>query len=78
MEDAKVIAMGLAIAHINYANTVYAELPESDIRKLHRFQNMIAKIVTVVKKYDSSTTALKTLHWLPVTPRCASSTRFDI
>ncbi len=33
---------------------------------LQCIQSMTAKFVTGVKKYDSSTTALKTLHWLPV------------
>ncbi len=45
MED---IALGLAVAHINYANALYAELPESAIKKLQRIQNMTARIVTVV------------------------------
>ena len=66
MEAANVIALDLIIAHIDYANALYAELPESDISKLQRIQNMTAKIVTGVNKYDSSTTALKTLHWLPL------------
>ncbi len=72
MEAAKSIVLGLVIAHIDYANALCEELPESDIRKLLRNLNMAAK--TGVTKYDSSTTALKTatvhkaqLHsWLPV------------
>ncbi len=43
----------------NYQNPTY-------LRKLHRFQNMTAKISTRVKKCDGSTTPLKTLDWLPV------------
>ncbi len=65
MEAAKVIALGHIIAHIDYTNTLYAEVPESDIRRPQRIRNMTSKIVTGVKKYDNSTTALKTLHWLP-------------
>ncbi len=33
-EAAKVIALGPVMAHIGYPNALYAELPESDIRKL--------------------------------------------
>ncbi len=68
MEAAKVIALSHIIAHIDYANALYAELPESDIpvSKLQHIQNMTAKIVTGVKKYDSSTTAPNTFHWFPV------------
>ena len=63
---AKTIALGLVIAHLDYANALYSGLPEVDIKKLQRVQSMAAKIVTGARKYDSTTQALKSLHWLPV------------
>ena len=53
MEAAKAIALGLITAHIDYTNALYVELPESDIRKLQRIQNMTVKIVLGVKKYET-------------------------
>ena len=38
----------------------------AEIRKLQRIQSMAAKVVARVTKFDSSTTALKSLHWLPI------------
>lgn len=66
MGAAKTIALGLVISHLDYANALYAGLPDTDVKKLQRIQNMTAKIVIGVGKYDSSTAALKSLHWLPV------------
>ena len=66
---AKTIALGLVIAHLDDANALYAGLPSSELKKLQRIQNMTAKIVTGAGKYDSSTSALKTLHWLPINLR---------
>ena len=66
MDAAKKIAVGLVIVHLDYANALYSGLPEVDVNKLQRVQGMAAKIVTGARRYDSTTEALKTLHWLPV------------
>ena len=66
IEASKTIALGLVISHLDYANALYAGLPKKDIKKLQVIQNMAAKIVIKSGKYDSSTEALKTLHWLPI------------
>ncbi len=66
LEASKTIALGLIITHLDYANALYAGLPDTDLQKLQRVQNMTAKAATGTSKYDSSTAALKTLHWLPI------------
>ena len=63
---AKTIALGLVISHLDYANALYSGLPKTEVRKLQRIQNMAAKIFTGAEEYDSSTEALKSLHWLPI------------
>ena len=60
------VALGLVVAHLDYANAVFIGLPDVEFAKLQRIQNMTAKLVTGASKYDSSTQALKELHWLPV------------
>lgn len=62
----KIIALGLVISHLDYANALYANLPDTEIKKLQRIQSMTAKVITGARKYDSTTAALKTLHWLPI------------
>ena len=63
------IALGLVISHLDYANALYAGLPDVDIKKLQKIQDIAGKIVTQRGKYDSSTAARKALHWLPIRQR---------
>ena len=52
--------------HLDYVNSVFIGLPASDINKIQRVQNAAAKFVLNLKRIDSSTEALKILHWLPI------------
>ena len=66
LDAATTVALGLVISDLEYANALYSGLTKSEIRKLQRIQSMAAKVVTGVTKFDSSTAALKSLHWLPI------------
>ena len=66
LSTATTVALGLVIAHLDYANALYSGLPAVEIQKLQRIQNTTANIVTGVNKHASSTTALKSLHWLQI------------
>ena len=44
-------------------------LPDNSISRLQRIQNAAAKLVLGCDKYDSSTNAFRSLHWLPVRQR---------
>ena len=54
------------MSHLDYVNSAFIGLPASDINKMQRVQNAAAKFVLNVKRMDSSTEALKKLHWLPI------------
>ena len=54
------------MSHLDYVNSAVISLPVSDINKMQKVQNAAAKFVLNLKKMDSSTEALKTLHWLPI------------
>ena len=41
-------------------------LPDCDINKVQRIQNMVAKMVLRAHKYSSPMESLKELHWLPI------------
>ena len=58
------LVLGLVISQLDYANVVYAGLPDCDIRKLQHVQNVAAKLVLC--DGDSSYNSLKRLHWLPI------------
>ena len=63
------IALGTIISHLDYSNSLFMGLPSCDINKLQRIQNLTAKIILGKSKYDSSTEALRELHWLPIEQR---------
>ena len=64
----KTFSGGLVLSHLEYVNAILAGLPEFDINKWQRIENIAAKLATKVRKHDSTTTALRKLHWLPIRP----------
>ena len=68
-DAAKTLLVGLFLSHLDYANAILAGLPERDINKLQRKENIAARLATKVKKHDSTTNALRKLHWLPIRAR---------
>ncbi len=57
------------LSHLDYCNAVYAGLPNIDLDKLQRVQNMAGKLVKRAKKYDSASACRTELHWRPVRER---------
>ena len=62
----RTIVQGLVISHIDYANAMLTGLPDVDIKKLQRIQDISAKLICQKGKYDSPTECRFKLHWLPV------------
>ena len=54
------------MTHLDYANGLLIGIPDIDITRIQRIQNMAAKLVLVRRKRDSATRCLKDLHWLPI------------
>ena len=61
-----ILVLGLVMAHLDYVNSAFISLPASDINKMQRVQNAAAKFELNLRRMDSSTEALKMLHWLPI------------
>ena len=68
-EACHTIMLGLVISHLDYNNALLYGLPDVDINRLQRVQNIAAKIVCDKRKYDSVTDCLRELHWLPIRAR---------
>ena len=66
VEACKQVVHGLVLSHLDYCNALYMGLPKLDIQRMQRIQNASAKLILNLHKMDSSTEALKTLHWLPI------------
>ena len=65
----KVLSYPLVTSRFDYCNGLLCGIPEELICKFQRVQNNGARVVTLTKKLDHITPALKELHWLPVRKR---------
>lgn len=68
-EATETLVLSLVISHLDYCNVILYGIPQNELLKLQRIQNMCAKLVLNRSKYESSKQALYDLHWLPVKAR---------
>lgn len=68
-ENAHAITHAFITSRLDYCNSIYYGLPDSQLNKLQRVQNAAARLITRLKKRDHVTPALKFLHWLPIKQR---------
>ena len=65
---AKSVAVALVSSRLDYANSLLYGTSQSNLLKLQRIQNNLAKLV-IRNSTISSSDALRTLHWLPIKHR---------
>ena len=65
-ETCHTLVCGLVLSHLDYANAILADLPNVEIAKMQRVQNIAAKLVMGADSYSSLTECRIRLHWLPV------------
>ena len=56
----------LVVSRFDYCDVFYMRLPLKLMKKLQIFQNMAARLLTRVKKYQHFSPTLAALHWLPI------------
>ena len=59
----------LVTARLDYCNSLLYNLPDSQLNRLQRVQNIAARIVSKCPKFCHMTPILQDLHWLPVKAR---------
>ena len=62
----RTLVQGPVISWIDYCNALFIELPLSLIQRLQWVQNVMARLVMGVSKFDCITQVLARLHWLPI------------
>jgi len=63
------IATSIVHSKLDYCNSLYHNLPKSQITRLQRIQNSLARAVAKDPKSSHITPILRSLHWLKITER---------
>ena len=63
------LTLGLILFHLDYANAILTGLPNIDLHKMQRVQNITAKLMFRPDKLTSPKQCLMHLHWLPIEAR---------
>ncbi len=63
------LANALVSSRLDYCNSLYSGISKSNINRLQRIQNSLARVISGTAKYDHITPVLKDLHWLPIKQR---------
>ena len=64
------LVQAFVISRLDYANALYHGIPDCQMKKLQRVQNMAARLLCNLSLNDHISPALIELHWLPVKQRC--------
>ena len=59
----------LVHSKLDYCNSLYFNLPKTQINRLQHIQNSLARTVANTPKYSHITPVLKSLHWLKIEQR---------
>ena len=68
-KTASTIATSIVHSKLDYCNSLYHNLPKSQIARLQQIQNSLARAVVKAPKTCHITSTLESLHWLKITER---------
>ena len=60
------VVNALALWQVDYCNSILFGLPNTELQKLQRVQNVAARLICNTNNFDHITPTLVKLHWLPV------------
>ena len=66
LESAKLLANDFVSSHLDYWYSLLSGIAETDLTKLQRVLNRLARVVTKSPPFTRSVPLLRSLHWLPV------------
>ena len=66
LDSAKLLANALVSSRLDYCNSLLSGIAETDLTKLQRVLNRLARVVTKSPPFACSVPWLCSLHWLPV------------
>ena len=66
LNKAKLLADALVSSHLDYCNSLLSSIADTDLTKLQRIQNQLARVVTKSPPFTRGGPLLHSLQWLPV------------
>ena len=63
-KTASIIAASIVHSKLDYCNSLYYNLPKSQINRLKQIHNSLARTVVKASKSSHITPTLRSLHWL--------------
>ena len=66
LNGAKLLSNALVSSHLDYCNSHLSGISDTDLAKLQRVQNRLARVVTKSPPFTRSVPLLCSLYWLPV------------
>jgi len=63
IKTANTIATSIVHSKLDYCNSLYYNLPYSQLNWLQQIQNCLARSVVTAPKFTHTTSVLKSLHW---------------
>ena len=66
LDSAKWLVNALVSSRLDYCNSLLSGIAETDLTKLQRVLNRLARVVTKSPPFTRSVPLLRSLHWLPV------------
>ena len=71
-------ARALVLSRLDYCNSLFNGMKQSDICRLQKLQNNAARMVHTQPKYTHASPLLRQLHWLPVQKRIIFKTAMNM
>lgn len=69
LSTATSLANALVSSRLDYCNSLFYNINQSELQRLQRLQNTVCRIVTRTSRFASVHHKLKSLHWLPIRSR---------
>ena len=69
LSAATALANSLVSSKLDYCISLYSGISQTNLNKLQRIQNSLARVITNTSKYQHITPTLEKLHWLPIKQR---------
>ena len=66
LDSAKLFANTVVSSRLDHCNSLLSLIAETDLTKLQRILNCLARVVTTSPPFTRSVPSLRSLHWLPV------------